>query len=65
MKNGVQVKAVITCELKHQVFVALAVHEETFSHWLRRQLEAWLREVDATAREEREASESEGARTRM
>lgn len=49
MQNGAQVKAVIPRELKRQVFATLAAREETFSHWLRTQLAAWLRQVDATA----------------
>lgn len=49
MQNGVQVKAVIPRELRRQVFTILAAREETFSHWLRTQIAALLRQVDATA----------------
>jgi len=52
MPDVVQVKAVISRELKRQAFVALAAREEKFSHWLRMQLESLLRQVDEPVREQ-------------
>jgi hypothetical protein len=46
MLEHAQLKAEVPRRLKHQLYVALACREETFAHWLRSQMERWLRETD-------------------
>ena len=46
MPEVAQIKAVIPRELKRRTFAVLALRDDKFNRWLRRQLEAWLQEVE-------------------
>jgi hypothetical protein len=43
MEGFVQIKADVPRDLKRRAFAALALREERFNHWLKRQLEELLR----------------------
>jgi hypothetical protein len=46
----VQVKAIIPRDLKRRAFAVLALREEKFNGWLRRELEALLHEAETFER---------------
>ena len=50
MSGLAQVKATIPRELKRRAFAALALREEKFNGWLRRELEALLQETEKAER---------------
>lgn len=52
MTGLVQVKATIPRDLKRRAFAVLALREEKFNGWLRRELETLLQETETPERQE-------------
>jgi len=50
MSNLAQVKATVPRDLKRRAFAVLALRDEKFARWLRRNLEALLQETEAVER---------------
>ena len=54
MSTLAQVKAIIPRDLKRRAFAVLALREEKFNGWLRRELEALLQETEEAERQDSE-----------
>jgi hypothetical protein len=52
MSGLAQVKATIPRDLKRRAFAVLALREEKFNGWLRRELEALLQETEKAERQD-------------